>query len=646
MSRPIFLGNGSMLVGLDEFGLVKDFYYPYVGLENHSNARNMHHRIGVHVGNSFSWLDDGSWDIKMNYEPDAMVSTITAVHSKLEVALEFHDFVDFSYNVFCRNIHAINNSSSSRTLKLYTHQVFKISNSNRGDTALYDPKGNYIVDYKGKRSFLIYGQTHDGRPFDQFSIGLHGIEGREGTYADAEDGDLSGHPVEHGAVDSTLGFKLDLGPMASGRVHYWIVAAASQHDAAKVHASILESGLDKRHELTRNHWYEWLATGKKLVEHVPLDFREDFKKSLLIIKSHIDRRGSILASGDSEMLNYARDNYSYCWPRDAAYALWPLIRLGYQDEPKAFFEFARDVLSEEGMLMHKFQPDRAIGSSWHPLMHKGRPEPAIQEDETAITIFMLHQYLLESDDEDFVRRLYPTLIQPAANFMENYIDSTTKLPHASYDLWEEKFLTNTYTVAATYAGLKSAAKMAEMFEYPDDSIRWLAVAGDIKDMSEKYLYNTDRKFFNKGYLLREDGTPQIDDTIDVSSLYGAVMFQLFPLDSEPIKQSLKTLELELINKSPTGGVPRYEFDQYCRSPNPYKGNPWFVTTLWLAQIYNELGMADKARPLVEWVHGYMLKSGVLSEQIDPHTGEFKSVVPLVWSQAEFVNTLLDVDFES
>ena len=38
MSRPIVLSNGHMHVGLNTFGLVHDFYFPYVGQENHAAA--------------------------------------------------------------------------------------------------------------------------------------------------------------------------------------------------------------------------------------------------------------------------------------------------------------------------------------------------------------------------------------------------------------------------------------------------------------------------------------------------------------------------------------------------------------------------------------------------------------------------------
>ncbi|MBP7767169.1 hypothetical protein KA068_01460, partial [Candidatus Saccharibacteria bacterium] len=62
MARLAVLSNGSLSVGLNEHGLVHDFYYPYVGLDNLTTARSVHHKIGVWVDGRFSWVDDGSWE--------------------------------------------------------------------------------------------------------------------------------------------------------------------------------------------------------------------------------------------------------------------------------------------------------------------------------------------------------------------------------------------------------------------------------------------------------------------------------------------------------------------------------------------------------------------------------------------------------
>lgn len=635
------LGNGSLTVGLDENGLVHDFYYPYVGLDNLVNARSAQHKIGVWVDDAFSWVDDGTWQPDVNFESDAMVSHVRLRHEAFGVELVFRDFVDSELNAFCRKLTVTNLADTTREIRVFFHQVFQISQAGRADTALFVPEANYILDYKGRCSLLIYGQKSGGAPFDQFAIGSYGIEGKEGTFRDAEDGELSGSPVEHGGIDSVVRFVLQLPAHAAADVDYWIVAADSQYNAEAIHDVMLRDGISKRLDQTRDYWADWLAIGEKALDQVDNKYKDICKKSLMVIKVHTDKRGGIIASCDSSIYNYGRDYYSYVWPRDGAYAMWPLIRMGYMDEPRAFFEFCRDIMNRDGYMMHKYQPDRAIGSTWHPLLHGKRKELAIQEDETAIVLFMLGEYYHYLKDLDFVRNLYNTFIQPAANFMMGFIDKSTGLPHASYDLWEEKFLTNTYTTASVYQALLVAARFAELFEYPDDAVRWNhAAAGLLR--SSTVLFDTDRQAYRKGFLLQEDGTLVFDNTLDVSSMYGVMMFGLYDDDVEPLKRTQHAIESTLLDATPSGGLPRYEHDHYFESQPAYMGNPWFVTTLWLAQYYLREGNVARAQHYVDWTIGHGLPSGVLSEQVNPSNGAPVSVTPLVWSHAELINTMLDL----
>jgi GH15 family glucan-1,4-alpha-glucosidase len=642
MGRPVILGNGSLTVGLNESGLVHDFYYPYVGLDNLTTARSMDHRIGVWVGGHFSWVDDGSWEVSVDFEKDALVSDVRMVNKHLQVSLKFNDFIDYEYNAFIRKITVTNDADHERTIRIFMHQVFEISRGGRGDTALFVPEENYLLDYKGRCSLLVYGETTEGgHPFDQYSVGNYAIEGKEGTYRDAEDGELSGNAVEHGGVDSVMRFSFELSAADSTAFDYWVVAADSQFSAEQIHHKLKEATAKSRLEETRHNWYTWLDIARDELQPMSESERNMVKKSLMVIRAHTDKRGGIIASCDSSIYNYGRDYYSYVWPRDGAYAIWPLIRLGYREEPKRFFEFCRDILAPGGYLMHKYQPDRAIGSTWHPLVHGRHTELAIQEDETAVVIYMLGEYLQASKDNDFVSSLYVTLVQPAANFMTDYRDEATKLPHASYDLWEEKFATHTYTVALVHQALLTAADFADMFDFPDDAVRWRAAAAEIA-ANASVLFDTDRKAFRKSFLLQDDGSLQFDNTLDVSSMYGVLMFALHDFGFEETKQTASAIESTLLNQSPSGGSPRYEHDRYFASNLPYQGNPWFVTTLWLAQYYIRLNNRTKAQQLVDWTLEHTLPSGVLSEQIDPAEGKPLSVTPLVWSHAELINTLLDL----
>ena len=70
-----------------------------------------------------------------------------------------------------------------------------------------------------------------------------------------------------------------------------------------------------------------------------------------------------------------------------------------------------------------------------------------------------------------------------------------------------------------------------------------------------------------------------------------------------------------------------------------------MCTAWLAQWY--IARAEKmedlapARDLLEWIAARALPSGVLAEQVHPHTNEPLSVSPLTWSHAEYVTAALE-----
>jgi glucoamylase len=636
MGRSVMLSNGHMLVGLNESGLVHDFYYPYVGLDNLTTSRSIHHNIGVWVNGKFSWIDDGSWAITTDFEEDALISSLNMFSESLGVELIFKDFVDSEYTAFCRYITINNKSGQNAEIRLFLHQAFQISRAGRGDTAMYVPNGNYLLDYKGWCSLLIYAQNELGQPFDQFAVGNYGIEDKEGTFRDAEDGILSGNLVEHGGVDSVVRCSAQLNAGGTTTVSYWVLAAESQFDAEIVHHMLLQQGLPKRLDLTRQHWRNWLVVGEDKINKIDERYRKLTKKSLLVIKSHIDRHGGVIASCDSSIYNYGKDYYSYVWPRDGALTMMPLIALGYTEEPKRFFEFCVDTVHPNGYMMHKYQPDRALGSTWHPLLHEHHPELAIQEDETAVVLYAIGMYLKTSGDKEFVKSLYQDLIKPAADFMSSYIDQATGLPHASYDLWEEHFATHTYTVAMTIAGLRTASYIAGEFGNTEDSHLWQQTADSIENNIGK-LFNDQLGYFRKSLMLLTDNNLEFDDTLDISSGYGTMVFGIL---SSQTDKTFAALESKLLNSSPSGGIARYEHDKYFLSKDKYFGNPWIITTLWMAQYYIKKQQPDKATKLIDWVASHASNSGMLSEQIDPETSDPVGVSPLVWSHANFVDTML------
>ena len=642
MARQIVLSNGELHVGLNGFGLVHDFYYPYVGFENHSAGQDLRHKIGIWTDGAISWLDnDNTWSFSFSYTHSSLIGHTVAKNERLGIMLEMDDCVDSKISALLRNIHVINLWDHPRDIRLFMHQAFAIGDSRSNtDTCQYLPDSNAILHYRGRRAFIVSG-SQDNQPFDQHTIGLFGIEGHEGSYRDADDGELSMGSVEHGRVDSVLRFKLDIPAHSSKRVHYWIAAGKSTREAIFIHKQLTDDGLIDRMHQTAQWWTAWLQPAMAVLDKIEPSHRNLFLNSMMILKSQIDKRGAVIASTDTSMLNYSRDAYAYCWPRDGAFALWPLIRLGYKDEPYRFFEFCKSVLHPNGYLMHKFRADGAQGSSWHPYLHGKIVAPPIQEDETALTLFVFAQYYAMHPDINLMRDFYDSMVVPMANYMTEYVDESTGLPKPSYDLWEQIFMTTTYTVSVVYAALVAASELADKADDPDNAVRWRAAADDIQTAAHKHLYNNERKSMYKG-LNVVDGEIIKDATIDCSSVFGAFMFGLFLPDSNEIKTSIETVkEIFGINNG-APGLPRYENDDYRRSNNSITGNLWFITSMWLAQYYIENKQNTDALKIIDWVKASALTTGMMSEQIDPVSHDIISPAPLTWTHAEYITTLLDM----
>jgi oligosaccharide amylase len=634
MSKSFVLGNGNILLCFDAYGQVKDFYFPYVGLENHVGGGFVH-RLGVHTERGFAWLSDPSFEVSVGALGETMATEIVARSKKLAVEISFSDIVYNEKNIFVRRVIVKNTADTERTIKIFFNQQYQISETGYGNTAYFDPSSNAIVHYKGRRVFLVSGAADD-RSFDDYSVGLLGVEGKEGTWRDAEDGTLSKNPIEHGSVDSTIAFTLRIAKGASAPLMYWTTVAETVDDARDLQRYLLRKTPEHLIKTTEDFWKIWVNKFNFTFEGLEPRLVTLFKRSLLIIRTHVDNHGAILASGDSDLLQYGHDTYSYMWPRDGAFVALSMAKSGYYDIAKRFFSFANDVISSEGYLMHKYQSDKSLGSSWHPWVKDGKRQLAIQEDETALVIYALWEYYDITKDLEFVEDIYNSLIKKAADFLVSYREPSTGLPGASWDLWEEKYGISTFTASAVYGALVAAARFAKILGKEDDESVFSREAKVIRTAILEHLYDSKAKYFYKHVNVR-DGVVEADTTIDASSFYGIFKFGILLPEDPMLREAVWTAEREI--KAPVGGIARYKNDYYYRSDESTPGNPWIVTTLWLAEYYIALAKHVEDFSIVKekltWVADRAFPSGILAEQFHPRTGAPLSVAPLTWSHAAY-----------
>jgi glucoamylase len=662
MPRDLPIGNERLLVLFDADYVLRDLYYPNVGKENH--AGGFPFRFGVFVDGKFSWVRrDNGWKIDRRYEPDTLVTDVTCVNEALGLTLRCSDCVDFHETAFLRRVRIKNHAAVERVVQIYWHHDFRISESDVGDTAAYDPASRTVTHYKGWRYFLA-NVLSDGRAgVESFAIGQKGAPGREGTWRDAEDdGNLGMNPIAQGAVDSVVRARTSVPAVGESTVYYWLVAAkvweGAWDGAKELNAKIVQRGPEFFFERTRTWWKLWVDKEPTEFFGLPPSVIDLYKRSLLIVATQIDEGGGIVAANDSDIMQFARDTYSYVWPRDGALVAHALDMAGYPSKTRKFFHFCADVISPHGYLLHKYNPDKSLASSWHPWsappvmppggtqadLRVGPPQLPIQEDETALVVWAMWRHFQRYRDLDELKPLYGRLIRKAADFMVQYRDPHTGLPAPSYDLWEERRGILTFTCSAVYGGLVAAAEFARAFGDGDHAERYARAAREIRAGMDRHLWRPELDRFARMITVADDGSIAVDPVID-ASLYGTFAFGAYAADDPRVEATMKAVRARLWCKTDVGGLARYEGDYYhavSQDLANVPGNPWFICTMWLALhiVHKAKTVEDLAEAveILEWVDSRKLPSGVLAEQVHPYSNEPMSVSPLTWSHA----TVIDV----
>ncbi len=635
MPKPLVVGNGSLLINLDRNASIRDMYFPHVGDENHVNGR--HCRVGVQVEgknlNMVSLLGD-DWVYRLGYKKETLVTDSYYRNEGLDIDLRFNECVHPFENVFIRRISITNTDTEDIELKLLFSHDFALYENPMGDTGVYDPAVKSIIHYQRSRYFLINGSPD----FDQYEIGPKG-ENKSGIIYSAE---LNMNSIQVGAVNSFARFSQHLAAGETKKIYYWIAAGKTFSDVKELNELVLERTPEKMMAETGQYCHSWVNKEKYDFLYLPVKVADLFKHSLLIIRSQIDNDGAIIAANDSDILErFNMDSYSYMWPRDSAFIAMSLDMTRYSGIVHKFFDYCRDLISEHGYFLQKYNPTGTLASCWMPwITLEGQVQLPIQEDSTALILIALWNHYKTTSCIETIDKLYNSMVKPAAEFMTRYRDPATRLPKPSYNLWEEHRAVHTYTSSTVYAGLKCAAGFARLYGDNDLARKYSTSADEIKAGIENHLYDEELGRFLRSIDPR-------DETVD-ASLYAVSQFKVLPPDDIRVVNTMKTIEEKLSVKTDIGGIARFYGDKYHQvfdyDPEIIPGNPWFICTLWVAQwyIHKAKSISDLKKPtnILLWVTERATETGIMAEQLNPYDGSPLSVSPLTWAHATFVITVL------
>ena len=648
MPRDLVVGNGTLLVNIDRNLNVRDFYYPHVGLYNHLGGYT--NRIGIWVDGQFAWLGE-KWAIRLGYHPGTLTTDAHASNGRLGIGLRFNDTVHPDLNLFLRRVSVENLHPKEREIRLFFHHDFRIYETDVGDTAFLHPFTGAMIHFKRDCYILTNGRTPEGGIYE-YAAGIKDFGGAEGTWRDAEDGSLSMHLIEQGSVDSTISFKMRVPGDGSAVLEYWIAVGRSLDEVEDLNTVVSGMPLDTLLTESEQHWTSWLDKGGRLEEELLSTsgrLASLYERSLLVLQTQIDRCGGIVAATDSDIMQTARAHYCYVWPRDGALVANTLDRAGHSKPARQFLSFCASILHpDRPFFLQKYCPDGTLGAAWHPWVVDGRPEVPCQQDSTAAVLWAVGQYYKHRRDKEFTYSMYQSLVAPAADYMIQELDPATRLPKPSYDLWEQRRGVHLYTCCAVYGALSSAGKLARLFDQ-EKAEGYRQARDKLKRAVVDRFFDPRLGRFVRSLVPAPDGKPtslEPDPTID-ASMAGLFLFELLPPDDQRVVSTMEAIYDRLWVRTPVGGLARYEDDYYFQISSDVKnvpGNPWFISTLWMAEWYIAVARSirdlEPALDLLEWTVRHASEAGLLAEQIHPFTGQPLSVMPLTWSHAAFVSAVL------
>ncbi|HLE48385.1 MAG TPA: glycoside hydrolase family 15 protein, partial [Candidatus Thermoplasmatota archaeon] len=478
-------------------------------------------------------------------------------------------------------------------------------------TAYWDAERQSINHYKRRFYFQFWGRPD----FDAHTCGEHTLKGLQGSWVDAEDGELQGGDISHGAADSCAQWNLALAANETKTIHLLVMIGRSRHDVNEFHRRLLPLDPQLLADEASRFWGNWIANKRLRVDNGLSERAKTlYRRSVFVLNDCASENGAIVASPDPRTLKSGGDNYNYCWWRDGSYISKAMDECGLRQNAERFLRFAAECQQDEGYFLHRHFPDGTVGSTWHP-------PPFIQVDQTASVISAVWHHHKHEADLDKLLGFWP-LVRRSADFLMNFV-TPQGLPRPSYDLWEERKSINTYSVAAVLHGLRRAVRIGQ--DLGKRTAFWETAEQRMRDAALNTLWDPRRSVFYKSI-------EPLDETLDASSLLALKLGLLAP--SDPRAQPFVDAVEKRLWSPKAGGMARYEGDRYYGQENP-----WIICTLWLAEAHLLLGRPERCRDLIEWAAATAGPTGLLSEQLDAATGQPTSVTPLVWSHSTFLDTV-------
>ncbi|MEE9250145.1 MAG: glycoside hydrolase family 15 protein [Alphaproteobacteria bacterium] len=396
-------------------------------------------------------------------------------------------------------------------------------------------------------------------------------------------------------------------------------------------------------EETDEYWIEWVR-----YLSIPFEWQDAVIRAAITVKlCSFEESGAIIAAITTsipEAAGSARNwDYRYCWLRDAYFVVHALNRLGATKTMEDYLRYITNIttivatakdghlqpvygITQESRLTEKEIGSLAGYRAMGPVRIGNQAYEHVQND-------VYGSVILAATQSFFDRRLVRPGTRRLFERLEKLGELAVKLfqqPDAG--MWElrNRKRVHTYSSVMCWAGCDRLAKIARRLarDLDDPGLKsraryWGKRAADMKAVIRKQAWNKEQKCFVSTF-----GGKEVDASLLLLHELGFVKKtdRRFAATVRAVEKALRCGDhMFRYAASDDFGTPETAFN---------------ICTFWYIEALAALGRTEEARTLFENMLSRRNHVGLLSEDLDPQTGELWGNFPQTYSMVGLINAAM------
>ncbi|MGL4289253.1 MAG: glycoside hydrolase family 15 protein [Phreatobacter sp.] len=389
---------------------------------------------------------------------------------------------------------------------------------------------------------------------------------------------------------------------------------------------------------TRQYWLDWAR-----YLSVPYEWQEAVIRAAITLKlCSCEETGAVVAALTTSLPEAPRSgrnwDYRFCWLRDAYFTVHALNKLGATLTMERFLDYVRTVIATETgpqlKPVYAIVPEQPL-DEWiaealpgfngdGPVRIGNAAAEQVQHDVTGSLVLAASHMFYDSrlpkmGDATLFHELEALGEIAAAMAFE---------PDAGIWEYRGRKAIHTHSAAMCFAACDRLARIAHKLNLPQREIYWQAHAARIREAILARAWNEKEGLFAS----RFDGSGA-----DASTLLLAELGVVEATDQRYVR-TVETLQRRLTR---SGFLMRYDENDDFGAPE----TSFNICSFWLADALVAIGRRDEARQLFEALLARRNHVGLLSEDIDPVTGELWGNFPQTYSMVGIIVTAMRLSRE-